>query len=230
MNAAIGKLLTQFDANGRAKAPPPPPPKVQDVLTRPKEVRREPPPQPQVQPQRHAQAQPPAPEAEAPSANLLEDAYRRGHAAGIAEGDSRVAEERVRSAIRLGEERSKWSDQQAVAIVNGFEAACREIETNIASSVARILLPFLAEAVRDKAIESLVEQIAALTGNSPVPVFKVTGPGELLDLVRTQLEASRRTGIQYEAAETFEVRVVADQTVIETQISAWSERLNEARR
>jgi hypothetical protein len=234
MNAAIGKLLTQFDANGRAKAPPPPPPKMQDVLTRPRELRREPQPQAQDQRQAHAhpqpQSAPPAQEGEAPSVNLLEDAYRRGHAAGLAEGDARVAEERVRSAIRLGEERSKWSDQQAVAIVNGFEAACREIETNIASSVARILLPFLADAVRDKAIESLVEQIAALTGNAPVPVFKVTGPRELLDLVRTQLEASRRTGIQYEAADTFEVRVVADQTVIETQISAWSERLNEARR
>ncbi|MBR0963562.1 hypothetical protein JQ554_05545 [Bradyrhizobium diazoefficiens] len=234
MNAAIGKLLTQFDASGRAKAPPPPPPKIQDVLTRPRELRREPQPQAQDQRQAHTHPQPqsvpPAQEAEAPSVNLLEDAYRRGHAAGLAEGDARVAEERVRSAIRLGEERSKWSDQQAVAIVNGFEAACREIETNIASSVARILLPFLADAVRDKAIESLVEQIAALTGNAPVPVFKVTGPRELLDLVRTQLEASRRTGIQYEAADTFEVRVVADQTVIETQISAWSERLNEARR
>lgn len=234
MNAAIGKLLTQFDASGRAKAPPPPPPKIQDVLTRPRELRREPQPQAQDQRQAHTHPQPqsvpPAQEAEAPSVNLLEDAYRRGHAAGLAEGDARVAEERVRSAIRLGEERSKWSDQQAVAIVNGFEAACREIETNIASSVARILLPFLADAVRDKAIESLVEQIAALTGNAPVPVFKVTGPRELLDLVRTQLEASRRTGIQYEAADTFEVRVVADQTVIETQISAWSERLKEARR
>jgi len=234
MNAAIGKLLTQFDANGRAKAPPPPPPKIQDVLTRPKELRREP--QPQAQPQRQAPSQPqlqsplPAPEAESPPVNLLEDAYRRGHAAGVAEGDARVAEERVRSAIRLGEERAKWSDQQAVAIVGGFESACREIETNIASSVARILLPFLADAVRDKAIGSLVEQIAALTGNSPVPVFKITGPGELLDLVRTQLEASRRTGIEYEAAETFEVRVVADQTVIETRIAAWSERLDEARR
>ncbi|MBR0819439.1 hypothetical protein [Bradyrhizobium liaoningense] len=237
MNAAIGKLLTQFDANGRAKSPPPPPPpKIQDVLTRPKEVRREPQPQHQVQPQRPAQSQPqlqsplPAPEAEAPPVNLLEDAYRRGHAAGVAEGDARVAEERVRSAIRLGEERAKWSDQQAAAIVGGFETACREIETNIASSVARILLPFLAEAVRDKAIGSLVEQIAALTGNSPVPVFKVTGPGELLDLVRSQLQTARRTGVEYEAAETFEVRVVADQTVIETQIAAWSERLNEARR
>jgi hypothetical protein len=233
MNAAIGKLLTQFDANGRTKSPPlPPPPKIQDVLTRPKEARRE----PQAQPQRQPQSQPqfqspsPAPEPEAPSVNLLDDAYRRGHAAGVAEADGRVAEERVRSAIRLGEERAKWSDQQAIAIVSGFESACREIETNIASSVARILLPFLADAVRDKAIGSLVEQIAALTGNSPVPVFKVTGPSELLDLVRTQLEASRRTGVQYEAAETLEVRVVADQTVIETQITTWSERLKEARR
>ena len=231
MNAAIGKLLTQFDANGRAKSPPqPPPPKIQDVLTRPMEVRREPQPPRQAQSQPQLQSPPPAPEAEAPPVNLLEDAYRRGHAAGVAEGDARVAEERVRSAIRLGEERAKWSDQQAATIVGGFETACREIETNIASSVARILLPFLADAVRDKAIGSLVEQIAALTGNSPVPVFKVTGPGELLDLVRTQLQTARRTGIEYEAAETFEVRVVADQTVIETQIAVWSERLNEARR
>jgi hypothetical protein len=233
MNAAIGKLLTQFDANGRAKSPPlPPPPKIQDVLTRPKEVRREPQPQPQAhsQPQPLLQSPPPAPKAEAPAVNLLDDAYRRGHAAGVAESDARIAEERVRGAIRLGEERAKWSDQQAGAIVSGFETACREIETNIASSVARILLPFLADAVRDKAIGSLVEQISALTGNSPVPVFKVTGPRELLDLVKTQLQTARRTGIEYEAADTFEVRVVADQTVIETQITAWSERLKEARR
>lgn len=232
MNAAIGKLLTQFDANGRVKSPPPPPPKIQDVLTRPKEARREPQsqPQPQTQPQPQPQAPPAVPATEAPAVNLLDDAYRRGHAAGVAEGEAKLAEERVRSAIRLGEERAKWSDQQAAAIVSGFEAACREIETNIASSVARILLPFLTEAVRDKAIGSLVEQVAVLAGNSPVPVFKVTGPSELLDLVKTQLEASRRTGIVYEAADTSEVRVMVDQTVIETQISAWSERLKEARR
>ncbi|MBH5368521.1 hypothetical protein [Bradyrhizobium glycinis] len=228
MNAAIGKLLTQFDANGRIKSPPPPPPKIQDVLTRPKEARRDP--QPQSQAQTQLQAPSPAPATEAPPVNLLDDAYRRGHAAGVAEGDAKLAEERVRSAIRLGEERAKWSDQQAVAIVSGFEAACREIESNIASSVARILLPFLTDAVRDKAIGSLVEQIATLTGSSTVPAFKITGPSELLDLVKTQLDASTRTGIAYEAAETLEVRVVADQTVIETQLSAWSERLKEARR
>lgn len=237
MNAAIGKLLTQFDASGRAKAPPAPAPalaKAADAQARGQEPRRDaqPQPQPQVRRETQSELQPPAPPAapEAPPVNLLDEAYRRGYAAGLAEGDAKLAEERVRSAIRLGEERAKWSDQQAVAIVNGFDAACREIETNIASSVARILLPFLAESVRDKAINSLVEQISALTGCSPVPVFKITGPGELLDLVRAQLETTRRTGIEYEAADTFEVRVVADQTVIETQISAWNERLEAARR
>jgi flagellar biosynthesis/type III secretory pathway protein FliH len=234
MNAAIGKFLTQFDANGRAKSPPPPPPKIQDVLAR-KEIRREPQSQPQHPPQRQerqAQAQTqlqPQP-AEAATVNLLDDAYRRGHAAGLAEGEAKLAEERVRSAIRLGEERAKWSDQQAVAIVNGFEAACREIESNIASSVARILLPFLAEAVRDKAIGSLVEQISALTSNSPMPAFRVTGPSELIDLVRTQLNLAGRTGIEYQSADTAEVRVLADQTMIETQISIWMDRLKEARR
>ena len=233
MNAAIGKLLTQFDANGRAKSPPPPPPpKIQDVLTR-KEIRREPQSQSQPQAQRQAQPQlqpPPAPATEAAPVNLLEDAYRRGHTAGLAEGESKLAEERVRSAIRLGEERAKWSDQQAVAIVNGFDAACREIESNIASSVARILLPFLADAVRDKAIGSLVEQIAALTSNSPVPAFRVTGPSELIDLVRTQLNLAGRSGVEYQSADTVEVRVLVDQTTIETQISTWMDRLNEARR
>lgn len=233
MNAAIGKLLTQFDANGRAKSPPPPPPpKIQDVLTR-KEVRREPQSQPQQQRQAQAQPQlqpPPAAAPEAAPVNLLEDAYRRGHTSGLAEGEAKLAEERVRSAIRLGEERAKWSDQQAVAIVNGFDAACREIESNIASSVARILLPFLADAVRDKAIGSLVAQISMLTSNSPVPAFRVTGPSELIDLVRTQLNLAGRSGLEYQSADTIEVRVLADQTTIETQISTWMDRLNEARR
>ena len=214
MNAAIGKLLTQFDANGRSK--PAEMLKLPEPAAKPKEIRREPP--------------PPAPKAESPPVNLLDDAYRRGYAAGLSEGDAKLAEERVRGAIRLGEERAKWSDQQAVLIVNGFTAACRELEMNIASSVARILQPFLADAVRDKAVAALVQQISALTSSSPVPVFRISGPSDLLDLVKAQLDTERRMAIEYQVTDTLEIRVVADQTVIETRMSAWIERLKEARR
>ena len=212
MSAAIGKLLTHFDANGMVK--PAEKPKVAAPAAKPAEIKREP---------------VAAPRAEQP-VNLLDVAYRRGHAAGIAESEAKLAEERVRGAIRLGEERAKWSDQQSVAIVNGFTAACREIETNIATSVARILQPFLEDAVREKAVAALVEQIAALTCNPPVPLFRISGPADLLELVKGQLDAQQRRGIEYQVADALEIRVVADQTVIETQMSTWIERLREARR
>jgi len=216
MNAAIGKLLTQFDANGRTR--PPEKPKVQEAPVKPKEIRREPP------------SVAPAPRPEAPPVSLVDDAYRRGFNAGLAEGDAKLAEERVRSAIRLGEERAKWSDQQAIAIVNGFKTAARELENDVATSVARVLQPFLADAVRDKAVADLVEQISALTSNSLMPAFRIIGPSDLLELVKARFDPERGTGIEYQVADVAEVRVVADRTVIETQISAWLERLKEARR
>ena len=212
MSAAIGKLLTHFDANGRTK--PAEKAKLPNLAAMPNEVRREPP--------------PPASQAEAPPVNLLDEAYRRGYATGITDGDAKLAEERIHGAVRLGEERAKWSDQQAVVMVNGFAAACRELETSVARSVANILQPFLVDAVRDKAVAALVQQIAALTFNPPVPVFQITGPVDLLDLVKAQLDATGRTGIEYQVAEAAEVRVVVDQTVIETQISAWTGRLRDA--
>jgi hypothetical protein len=219
MNAAIGKLLTQFDASGRTKSAEQPRPqepgrpKLPEIAARPKEIKREPPPPP------------PAPKAEPPPVNLLDDAYRRGYAAGLADGDAKLAEERVRSAVRLGEERAKWSDQQTVAMVNGFTSACRELENSVAGSVARILQGFLVDKVREAAVASLVQQIAALTSSSPVTVFRISGPSDLLDELRPQLHASGQAGIEYQVADTAEIRVVADQTVIETQLSAWTARL-----
>jgi len=225
MSAAIGKLLPQFDANGRTK--PAEKPKTPEFVAKPKEVRREPQPQAQAQPQAQPQPRPAAPKAETPAVNPLDDAYQRGYAAGLAEGEAKLAEERVRAAIKLGQERAKWSDQQAT-IADGFGAACRELEDNIGGAVARILQPFLADAVRAKAVTALVQQISALTGHSPVPVFRVSGPSDLLGLVKAELDAAGRTGIEYQPADVIEIRVVADHTVIETQIAAWTERLRDA--
>jgi hypothetical protein len=212
MSGAIGTLLTRFDANGRTR--PAEKPKVTAAAAKPKEIKRE---------------TVAAPRAET-QAELPDEAYRRGYRAGLSEADAKLAEERVRGAIRLGEERAKWSDQHAVAIVNGLAAACRDLEMNIASSVARILELFVSEAVRKKAVEVLVEQISALTCNSSVPVFRISGPGDLLELVKAKLGTAQRMDIEYEVADGVEVRVVADQAVIETHIAMWIERLKGARR
>src|SRR5438045_7157046 len=114
MSAAIGKLLTQFDANSRTK--PAEKPKVTAAPARPAEIKRETVAAPK------AETQP----------DLPDEAYWRGYADGISKADAKLAEERVRDAAKLGEERAKWSDEQAVVIVNGLAAACRDLETNIA--------------------------------------------------------------------------------------------------
>lgn len=213
MSAAIARLLTQFDAGGRAV--PVEKPKQPPAVAKPTEVKREPPPPPKA-------VMPPAPD-------LLDEAYRRGHAAGLAEADAKLAEERVRSAIRLGEERAKWSDQQSVAIVNGFAAACRDLEVNIASAVARVLHPFLAEAIREKAVAALVEQVGALTSGASTTVFRVSGPSDLVEMVKAQLD-TRRMAIEYQISDSLDIRAVVDQTAIETQIAAWTQRLKQTLR
>ena len=61
-------------------------------------------------------------------------------------------------------------------------------------------------------------------------MFRISGPGDLLELVKAKLGTAQRMDIEYEVAQTVEVRVVTDQVVIETHISMWIERLKAARR
>jgi hypothetical protein len=212
MSAAIGRLLTQFDPSGREK-----------LAEKARITERAPPPK---EPRLEAAA----PAKTEPSVNLLDEAYRRGYAAGVANSEAKLAEERVHSAVRLGEERAKWSDRQALAIVTGLAESCRELEANIAGSLARILQPFLADEIREKTIAALVDHISALTSDPSRPAFRITGPSDLLEVVRRKLATMRTVGIVYETADIAEVRLVADQTVIETQMLAWIGRLKEAGR
>ena len=163
MSAAIGKLLTQFDANGRTKTGEKP--KVTETVAKPKEAKREPVPTPKAETQ----------------SEFLNEAYRRGYAAGSSEGEAKLAEERVNSAVRLGEERAKWSDQQAIAIVDGFAAACRELETNIEQLSYFDRLPEAAQvALLEGAIDDTKSMDSDLGG-----MLKAWSSGDVNGIART---------------------------------------------
>jgi hypothetical protein len=214
MNAAIGRLLTDFHLSGGEKSA---------GKTKPAEKA---PPKPAKR-----EAAPAAPMKTDKSMKHLEEAYRHGYAAGVANVEAKIAEERVGFAVRLGEERAKWSDQQAVAIVAGITDACRQLEENIVGSLARILQPFLEDQIREKAIAALVDQISVLTSESAKAAFRIAGPADLLDAVKRRLDANGLTGgIEYEPADVAEVRLVSEQATIETQIQTWVGRLKQAGR
>jgi hypothetical protein len=63
-----------------------------------------------------------------------------------------------------------------------------------------------------------------LIGSDEAISIKITGPTDLLDVLRAKL-AAERAAITYEVTDNVDVSVRADQTTIETQLSAWLARL-----
>ena len=83
---------------------------------------------------------------------------------------------------------------------------------------------FASEVVQKQAVTAFVEQLSTITSDSRHPVLRITGPSELLELVRAKLGV-RSIAVELRAAPVAEVSVIADQVFLGTQIKLWAERL-----
>jgi hypothetical protein len=99
-----------------------------------------------------------------------------------------------------------------------------QLETKIAGVAARILEPFISSALQKQAVATFVEQLSSLTSDSRRPTLRITGPSDLLELVRSKLGV-RSIAVELRIAPAAEVSVVVDQLVLETQVKLWAERL-----
>jgi hypothetical protein len=120
--------------------------------------------------------------------------------------------------------RRKWSDDESTALSASLAAGLAEIEARLAEGLSRVLLPFVIDALRVQMIGELSETIAVLLGNNEAVAIKVNGPADLLDMLRAKL-AGASASIDYEVTESVDVNVRIEQTMIETQLSAWIARI-----
>lgn len=241
----IGDFLTDFQDRPPRVRPAEPASFAKPVFlhtrTRPKDapprkfalISSEPSAQPQAQPQPQQQAE--------EARRIIEEAYERGkkdgRAAAEAQFEERLAEEKARLAVQLGLDRYRWTAEQGKVMADRIATTVRELEDGISETLARILLPFLEGAVREKALAAFAAQLSALIADGSRPILQISGPADLLDVLKERL-AAVPAAIEYVPAEApggdparaVEVRVMAGQTVIETQMRAWAERLNDALR
>jgi hypothetical protein len=163
-------------------------------------------------------------------ASRLEEAHARaleeGRAAAAAEFDVELAKERARSEAQIAVARQSWLAEEGGRMSDAMVAAFRELETSIADSVARILEPFLAAALREKMLAGLSETLSTLL-DSDRTLLKVSGPESFLNALRERLGTSRES-IEYLPAEGMDIRATADHTVVETRLQAWSDRFRQA--
>lgn len=172
----------------------------------------------------NTKALPPKPAAPPPE----DDAYQRGLSAGYAtartEYERKLNDEKEKFEARLGEERSDLLNETAARIAGNIEDVGKQLEARIAGVTARILEPLISNAVQRQAAASFVEKLSSITGDGRRPLLRITGPSEMIELVRSKLGA-RLIAVELRAEPVAEVSVIVDQTVLETQVKIWAERL-----
>jgi hypothetical protein len=98
----------------------------------------------------------------------------------------------------------------------------------IADKVARILVPFLAEALRRQVVDDLTQTVSTILAGADAPALRLSGPPDLVAALRERL-AGHAAAIDCVAADAADVTLVADRdTIIESRLQAWGERLHRA--
>jgi flagellar biosynthesis/type III secretory pathway protein FliH len=163
-----------------------------------------------------------------PAAPPEDDAYQRGrsegYAAALAEYEQKLDDESHKLRAQLAEERDNLLNETAGKIAGDIAEIGNQLETKIAGVAARILEPFISSALQKQAVATFVEQLSSLTSDSRRPTLRITGPSDLLELVRSKLGV-RSIAVELRIAPAAEVSVVVDQLVLETQVKLWAERL-----
>jgi hypothetical protein len=157
-----------------------------------------------------------------------DDGYERGEADGYArakaEFEQQLDQERLALAEQAAEERLQLLNETAAKLVAHVTEAGDELQSRIAGVAARILEPIILNAAQKQAVSSFVEHLSSITTDVRRPVLRLTGPSELLDLIRTKLGV-RAIAIELRPGPEVEASITIDQVVLETQLKAWADRL-----
>jgi len=158
-----------------------------------------------------------------------EEGFARGVAEAGREWEEKFAHERQAFELRLAGERANWAREESEMLCEKIQAAFAAVESNIAGCVARILKPLVIDAMRAKFIDVLADSIGVLLRGQKSPMLSISGPEDLLTSLRERL-SHLPASIEYALSEAVDVQIISGETLIETQLSAFSGWIGAERR
>jgi hypothetical protein len=176
------------------------------------------------------------PGAKAEPERTAEAAFAEGREEGLAAGR---AEERARAEAefrtrldeahaafdaRLAQERAAWAAAEGASLAERLAEGLATLRSGVEDAVAAILAPFVEDALRTHAVAALREALAPILSAGASPSLRISGPGDLITALRDALGPAAGAAV-LEPGEGPDVRVVADRTLLETQLQAWSARI-----
>ena len=164
-------------------------------------------------------------------AQQVSEAHARGmeegRAEALAEAEARIEDQKMAFEAEQAAAREAWVREEGQLLAAGIESALRGIEERISAATARVLMPFVEQAVRERAMSELRATLQDLIAGNPAVTLEVSGPEDLLQEVRGALSTSVAT-ISYAANGACDVQVKGGGTVVETRIAEWLKQLEGA--
>ncbi|PXW65243.1 hypothetical protein [Methylobacterium sp. B4] len=149
----------------------------------------------------------------------------QGRAEALAEAQAQSAQERAAQQARFEEQvtqaRRDWSAAQGETLAADFAAAMQALDAALSDRVARLIAPVLDQALQHRALDELGAALRRILAEPHRPVVRVRGPEDLIAALEARL-GGLSAGIAFEADAGPEVSVHAGETVIETELAAWS--------
>lgn len=126
----------------------------------------------------------------------------------------------------VAQARRDWTEAQGEILAQGFVAAMQALDATLSDRVARLIAPVLGQALQRQALDELGAALKRILAEPQRAAVQVRGPDDLIASLAARLGGS--TGIAFETAEGPEVTVRAGETVIETELAAWSRLITAA--
>ncbi len=154
----------------------------------------------------------------------IEAARDEGYAAGIeaaaAQHEAQLAHAHEQFVAELATAREAWAREEGDRLREQLATALLALEATFADAVGRVLRPFVVAALRQRMVDKLIDSVRTIAGSADKAVIQILGPADLLEILRQHLQAAPAT-IEYVTQDGVDVRVVAEQTSIDTQLKAW---------
>jgi hypothetical protein len=137
------------------------------------------------------------------------------------------AAEKARYEDELASQRVIWVEQHAVQLSTQIVEGLGRIEAILSDRVANILKPFVSEAFRQQSNAEFKEALATLLTGDDAGSMRIEGPEDLVQSLKENL-GSHGGAIEFLPGDHVEVSVTIRDTTMQTQLRAWSDRLEQA--
>lgn len=125
-----------------------------------------------------------------PFQERLKREYERGAAEAEAASDRRAEERLAALAKELTDahqaERARWASEQGEKLAGDLGQALAAMQTTLRDEVARLLMPFLENQLRGKAVAEFQEALSTLLRHDKGARIAIRGPGDLVERIVTK--------------------------------------------